>query len=229
MNSAGTFGLAAGKAYISVNATGTAKTTMSGFWFKERFFVTCAHFLNELPKHASSKEDILAALKGAGTRVDSSMNSADAGMKQPPLVSQQPNRALADEDSKLVRLLEARFQDDLMIFQLFEGESNPQHYVRDDQLHSVTDDPHSTSTVFTTAYNGQDEAMDETALPDSDKKSTLGAKHSRSVFAYLHALYEEKMGKENYNGWKTLPDQNVSRTRIEMNTLTKPCKSSRTL
>jgi hypothetical protein len=64
LNAAGKFGLATGKAYIDVSTS--CRKTMSGFWFKERFFITCAHFMENLPNNAPSKENLVSILKTSG-------------------------------------------------------------------------------------------------------------------------------------------------------------------
>jgi len=59
-NAAGKFGLAAGKIYIPIDRANNKFLTMSGFRLEKHFFVTCAHFLEDID--AASHDHVLKDL-----------------------------------------------------------------------------------------------------------------------------------------------------------------------
>jgi hypothetical protein len=63
--------------------------------------------------------------------------------------------------------------------------------------------------------------MNQAALGEHHKTSSLGRKYCESVFEYLRASYEETLEKEDYQVYKLLKLGKVIRTRIEMKHLTK--------
>jgi len=60
-NAAGKFGLAAGKIYIPIDRANNKFLSMSGFRLEKHFFVTCAHFLEDID--AASHDHVLKDLK----------------------------------------------------------------------------------------------------------------------------------------------------------------------